>query len=42
VTASCREAEPRLLEVDGDLVRCILHDTTALREPALAASEGTV
>jgi peptide/nickel transport system ATP-binding protein len=31
--AACRVAEPRLLEVDGELVRCVLYD----REPAVAA-----
>jgi peptide/nickel transport system ATP-binding protein len=42
VTAICREAEPRLLQVDGDLVRCVLHDGGAQREPAVASSTGAV
>jgi oligopeptide/dipeptide ABC transporter ATP-binding protein len=37
--ASCREAEPRLLEIDGDLVRCVLYDKDARREPAVALSK---
>ena len=39
VTARCREAEPRLLEIDGELVRCILHETGERREPAVASSK---
>jgi oligopeptide/dipeptide ABC transporter ATP-binding protein len=38
-TASCREAEPRLLEIDGELVRCILHETGERREAAVASSK---
>jgi oligopeptide/dipeptide ABC transporter ATP-binding protein len=40
VTARCLEAEPRLLEVDGDLVRCVLHDLGVRREPAVASAKG--
>jgi peptide/nickel transport system ATP-binding protein len=40
VRASCREGEPRLLEVDGSLVRCVLYDAAAQREPAAASSRG--
>jgi oligopeptide/dipeptide ABC transporter ATP-binding protein len=37
--ARCIEAEPQLLAVDGELVRCVLHDG-AQRERVVAASEG--
>jgi peptide/nickel transport system ATP-binding protein len=39
VTASCREAVPRLLEVDGELVRCVLYDKDVVREPVAASSQ---
>jgi oligopeptide/dipeptide ABC transporter ATP-binding protein len=38
--ARCIEAEPQLLAVDGELVRCVLHDGAAEHEPVVAASEG--
>jgi peptide/nickel transport system permease protein len=38
--ATCREVEPRLLEIDGDQVRCVLYDQEARREPAVASSKG--
>jgi peptide/nickel transport system permease protein len=34
VMERCRAAEPALLPVDGELVRCILHEEGALLEPA--------
>jgi oligopeptide/dipeptide ABC transporter ATP-binding protein len=40
VMASCREGEPRLLEVDGELVRCVLYDESSRREPVVASSKG--
>jgi oligopeptide/dipeptide ABC transporter ATP-binding protein len=40
VMAKCREAEPRLLEVDGELVRCVLYEDGPLREPVATSSEG--
>jgi oligopeptide/dipeptide ABC transporter ATP-binding protein len=40
VHATCREAEPRLLEVDGELVRCVLYDSAAQPEAAVASSRG--
>jgi len=39
-TARCRSGEPELLQVDGELVRCILYDDHAKLEPAAAAPEG--
>ena len=39
-TARCRSGEPELLQVDGELVRCILYDDHAELEPAAAAPEG--
>jgi peptide/nickel transport system ATP-binding protein len=47
VTATCREREPELLEVDGELVRCLLYEDggrlpdVRIRDVA-AASQGTV
>jgi peptide/nickel transport system ATP-binding protein len=41
VMPSCRAAPPRLHEVDGELVRCVLYDESASREPALASGKGT-
>jgi len=38
--ASCREAEPRLLEIDGELVRCVLYDSSVLSEPVAASGNG--
>jgi peptide/nickel transport system ATP-binding protein/peptide/nickel transport system permease protein len=40
VTAACRQVEPRLLEVDGELVRCVLYENGAVSEPAVASSKG--
>jgi peptide/nickel transport system ATP-binding protein/peptide/nickel transport system permease protein len=40
VMPSCREAEPRLLRVDGELVRCVLYDKDVVREPVVASSSG--
>jgi oligopeptide/dipeptide ABC transporter ATP-binding protein len=37
VTARCRAAEPLLLDVDGELVRCVLYENGA-RAPAAAAA----
>jgi peptide/nickel transport system permease protein len=39
-TARCRADEPELLDVAGQLVRCILYDREAQSEPAAAAPEG--
>jgi oligopeptide/dipeptide ABC transporter ATP-binding protein len=36
-TAACRAAEPRLIELDGEQVRCVLYDEEPQREPAVAA-----
>jgi peptide/nickel transport system ATP-binding protein len=36
-TAVCRAAEPRLLDVEGELVRCVLYDEEVRPEPAVAA-----
>jgi oligopeptide/dipeptide ABC transporter ATP-binding protein len=38
-TDQCRAAPPQLLEVDGELVRCILYEDGTVAEP-VAASEG--
>jgi oligopeptide/dipeptide ABC transporter ATP-binding protein len=38
-TAACREAAPRLVEVEGEVVRCVLYETSAAREPAVATSK---
>jgi peptide/nickel transport system ATP-binding protein/peptide/nickel transport system permease protein len=39
VTEECRASPPQLLEVDGELVRCILYEDGTVAEP-VAASEG--
>jgi oligopeptide/dipeptide ABC transporter ATP-binding protein len=36
-TAVCRAAEPRLLALDGELVRCVLYDEEAELAPAVAS-----
>jgi oligopeptide/dipeptide ABC transporter ATP-binding protein len=36
-TAACRAAEPRLLELEGELVRCVLYDKEAEPAPAVAS-----
>jgi hypothetical protein len=41
--AVCHAAEPRLLDIDGDLVRCVLYDDGVVsdhgrRQPAAAAA----
>jgi hypothetical protein len=33
-------AEPELLQVDGELVRCVLYDREGELEPVAAAPEG--
>jgi peptide/nickel transport system ATP-binding protein len=40
VSARCLEAAPALVEVDDELVRCVLYDVAARREPAAAAKGG--
>jgi peptide/nickel transport system permease protein len=40
VMARCRAAEPELLEVDGELVRCVLYDHKVELEQAAVAPEG--
>ena len=37
----CRVVEPPLLEVEGELVRCILYEDGAEREPVAVSAEGT-
>jgi peptide/nickel transport system ATP-binding protein len=34
VFGRCEAERPRLLEVEGELVRCFLHETAAAEEPA--------
>src|SRR6516162_7205678 len=40
VSARCLEAAPALVEVDDELVRCVLYDVATRREPAAAAKGG--
>jgi len=40
VLPKCREGEPQLLQVDGELVRCVLYDRDVVREPVVASSRG--